>query len=277
MTSRLKSVLLHLPAHGLAVFALVVMLAPLAWMVSTSLKPPTEVFSGAFNLVPAHPTLENYQIALTKVPLLRYLLNSLVMAGAVTAGQLFTGTLAAYAFARYRFRGQELLLVLFLATMAIPVQVLMIPNYVLVVDLGWINTFQGLIAPQLVAFLPVFLLRQQFRAFPTPLIEAAALDGANSWQTLWKVVIPPSAPALIAVGVTIFLWSWNSYLWPLLVATDREMRVVQLGVQQFAAQEGGTSWGPLMAAATVATIVPLLAFLVMQRRIMESFVHAGVK
>lgn len=277
MNRRRRTLLAQLPAHIVAVVVLVAMLMPLIWMVSTSLKPPTEVFSGALNIVPENPTLENYEIALARVPLLRYLLNSVIMAGAVTAGQLFLGILAGYAFARYEFPGRDLLFILFLGAMVIPIQAIMIPNYVLISQLGWMNTFQGLIAPQLVAFLAVFLIRQHFRAFPTALTDAATIDGANSWQILWRVMVPPSTPTLIAVGVVIFLGSWNSYLWPLLVTTERDMFVIQLGVQQFAAQEGGTSWGPLTAAATVATLLPFLAFIFMQRRIMESFVHVGIR
>jgi sn-glycerol 3-phosphate transport system permease protein len=253
------------------------MLFPLFWMLRSSLTPTEQIFGGGLAPLPFPPTLEQYSYALTRVPLPRYLLNSLLVAAPVTALQLGTSMLAAYAFARFQFWGRELLFWLVLGALLVPDSVTMIPNYLLVAELGWLNSFPGLIAPQAVSALGIFLLRQQMRALPEALFDAARLDGANSWQTLWLVVAPLLAPSLAALAITFFLQAWNEYLWPRLVATDDEMLLIQVAIQRFNSAEAGAQWGPLMAAATVACLPPLLVYLLLQRRIMATFINTGLK
>lgn len=274
---RTEAALRALPLHLAVLLMVALMLVPLLWMVSTSFKFADQVFAGTFNLLPAPPTLDNYAYALGRVPLGRYFLNTMIVAVGQTVLQLAAGVLAAYAFARFEFPGRDLLFLLVLGALLVPPQVTMIPNYLLASDLGWLNTYQGLILPQLTHAMGIFLLRQHFKAFPQALVEAARLDGATHLQTLRHVVLPPTRPAVAAIGITFFLFGWNEYLWPLLVATSRDMLLIQVGIQTFGNLEGGTQWGPLMAAATLASLPPFVVYLFLQRQIMDTFVGSGLK
>ena len=263
--------------HALLVIASVVIVLPMLWMFSTALKPAAEIFAGTFHLWPAHPTLQNFVVAMTQVPMLRLFWNSLLVAVVVTLAQAFTSALAAYACAIFRFPGRGVCFGLFLATMMVPFQVTMIPNYLLIARFDLLNTYAGLIVPQVVTGYGVFMLRQTFKNLPGSLVEAGILDGATTWQILWRIVVPATSTALAALAVLFFINTWNQYLWPLLVASDKYMKTLPVGMQEFVNLEGGTNWGPLMAAATMAIVPALLAYVVAQRYVLESFVTAGLK
>lgn len=263
--------------HGLLALACALVVFPLAWMFSTAVKPPNEIFSGTFQLWPERFTVVNYQTALSQVPIVRLFVNSLVVAVGVTLAQAFTSILAAYACALVSFRSRNLWFGLFVATMMIPFQVTMIPNYLLVAHLGLLNTYAGLIVPQVVTGYGIFMLRQTFKSLPASLVEAGILDGANSWQILWRIVVPATRTAISALSVLFFINTWNQYLWPLLVSTDKHMKTLPVGMQEFVSLEGGTNWGPLMAAASMAIVPALLVYVLAQRYILESFVTAGLK
>jgi sn-glycerol 3-phosphate transport system permease protein len=250
---------------------------PMFWMLSTALKPPPEIFAGTFALWPAQATLTNFSTATAQVPLPRLFWNSLVVAIAVTAAQALTSGLAAYACAMLRFRGRDVCFVLFVATMMVPFQVTMIPNYLLIARLDLLNTYTGLVLPQVVTGYGIFMLRQTFKNLPKSLVEAGIVDGANSWQVLWRIVVPATRTGLAALCVLFFVNTWNQYLWPLLVASDKLMKTLPVGMQEFVSLEGGTNWGPLMAAATMAIVPALVAYVLAQRYILESFVAAGLK
>jgi len=247
------------------------------WMISTALKPPEEIFGGAFHLWPTHGTLRNFRTALAQVPMLRLFGNSVLVAVAVTLAQTLTSVLAAYACAILRVPGRGVWFGLFIATMMVPFQVTMIPNYLLVARLDLLNTYTGLILPQVVTGYGIFMLRQTFKNLPRGLLEAGIVDGANSWQLLWRIVVPATSTAVAALAVLFFINTWNQYLWPLLVTTDRLMKTLPVGMQEFVSLEGGTNWGPLMAAATMAIVPALLAYVFAQRYILESFVSTGLK
>lgn len=263
--------------HVLLVAACLLVVFPMFWMLSTALKPPPEIFAGTFRLWPSAPTLQNFTTALTQVPMLRLFWNSLVVAVVVTAAQVFTSALAAYACAILRVPGQRVWFALFVATMMVPFQVTMIPNYLLMARFELLNTYMALMLPQVVTGYGIFMLRQTFKNLPTSLVEAGILDGATSWQVLWRIVVPTARTALAALSVLFFINTWNQYLWPLLVANDKYMRTLPVGMQEFVSLEGGTNWGPLMAAATMAIVPALLAYVVAQRYVLESFVTAGLK
>jgi sn-glycerol 3-phosphate transport system permease protein len=263
--------------HVLLAAASVVVVFPMFWMISTALKPSTEIFAGTFRLWPDHPTLQNFAAAMTQVPLPRLFWNSLLIAVVVTAAQVLTSTLAAYACAILRFPGRQVWFALFVATMMVPFQVTMIPNYLLMARLELLNTYTGLIVPQVVTGYGIFMLRQTFKNLPGSLVEAGILDGATSWQILWRIVVPTTRTALAALSVLFFINTWNQYLWPLLVASDKYMKTLPVGMQEFVSLEGGTNWGPLMAAATMAIVPALLAYVIAQRYVLESFVTAGLK
>jgi len=250
---------------------------PMLWMTSTALKPASEIFAGTFALWPAHPTLAHFTTAAAQVPMARLFWNSLVVALAVTAAQALTSVLAAYACALLRFPGRDVCFALFVATMMVPFQVTMIPNYLLIARLDLLNTYAGLILPQVVTGYGVFMLRQTFKNLPRSLVEAGIVDGASSWQVLWRIVVPATRTGLAALCILFFVNTWNQYLWPLLVASDKAMKTLPVGMQEFVSLEGGTNWGPLMAAATLAIIPALIAYVLAQRYILESFVAAGLK
>jgi sn-glycerol 3-phosphate transport system permease protein len=264
-------------AHALLVVASGLVVFPMFWMISTALKPPAEIFGSTFHLWPTHGTLQNFHTANAQVLMLRLFWNSLVVATAVTAAQTLTSVLAAYAVAILRVPGRHVWFTLFVATMMVPFQVTMIPNYLLVARLDLLNTYTGLIVPQVVTGYGIFMLRQTFKNLPPSLLEAGILDGANSWQVLWRIVVPATRTALVALSVLFFINTWNQYLWPLLVASDRLMKTLPVGMQEFVSLEGGTNWGPLMAAATMAIAPALLAYVLAQRYIVESFVATGHK
>jgi sn-glycerol 3-phosphate transport system permease protein len=264
-------------AHGVLLVSCLLTLFPLLWMVSTSFKAPSDIFTPELTLVPPHPTGANYLAAWKAVPLGRYLWNSTVSSVAITGSQILSSLLAAYGFARYRFRGREFLFSLFLGTMIVPIHVVMIPNYILVSRLGWLDTLAALIVPQLSNAFGVFMLRQHLLTLPRELFDAAAIDGAGNWRALWRIVVPIIRPALSALAVLFFLNAWNQYFWPLLVLTTPEVQTIPLGLQRFASGEAGTSWGPLMAVATMASVPALAAYLLAQRHIISSFVTSGLK
>jgi sn-glycerol 3-phosphate transport system permease protein len=248
---------------------------PLLWMVTTAFKAETEVF-GSLSLWPAAPTWENFRYVWTRVPMLRYMVNSLLVAAVVVMGQVLTSILAAYAFARLHPPGRDLLFLATVGTMLVPFQVTMIPNFLLISQLGWVDSIPGLAAPHLASAFGVFLLRQHFLAFPASLEEAAAIEGASRWQILWRVVVPVNRAALGALAILFFIQNWNEYFWPLLVARDRAT-TLPLGLARFVSAEGGTLFGPLMAAATLATLPAALLFLAAQRQLVSTYSTSGLK
>ena len=204
------------------------------------------------------------------------LVNTFLNATLLMVGQVTIATMAAYAFARWRFRGDNLLLVLFVGTWLVPFQVTMLPNYVLLSRLGWLDSLAALVVPHLGSAFAVVLLRQFMKNFPLELVEAARLDGANSWAILWRIIAPNLRAPLATLAVLSFISTWNEYFWPLLVTSKLEHTVVQVGLQMFLSSDG-EQWGPLMAAATVATLPVLLLYLVLQRQVVDAFVRTGLR
>ena len=263
--------------HLLLLGAVFLSLFPLVWMSGAALKTQSQIFTEFLNPVPKPFTLENLFYVWNRIPVLRYFMNSLLVAATVTAAQVSTSLVAAYGFTQFRFPGRDFLFYFALATILVPVQVTMLPNYLLVADLGWLNTYQGLIVPQLANAFGIFLLRQAFRSVPASLIEAARVDGAGHWGVLRRVLIPSTRPSIVALSILTFINVWNEYFWPLLVGNDSRMLTLPLALQTFSNLEGGTSWGPMMAAALLTALPPLTAYLLAQRHVVESFLSTGLK
>lgn len=252
---------------------------PLLWMLSSALTPPQDLFAPGVRLIPTPPTLRNFPDAFALQPVGTWLLNSVVVASAITVGKLAVSVPAAYAFARLRFRGRNVLFGLVVGTMIVPDVITIVPNYILIADLDWIDTPQGVIVP-MVAFTGfyVFLLRQAMLVLPQELIDAARVDGANTLTILWRVVLPLVRPTIAVVAVLSFLSAWNLYLWPLLVLQDAEAKTIAVGMQYFVGNaEGGQEWGALMATAALAILPPLLLYVLAQKAIVSAFVESGVK
>ncbi len=262
--------------YGILTLGALGMILPFFWMVLTSLKSPNEALRFPPNFVPEQFLFRNYVDAFRQVDFARYFLNTVIMTLGTTLGVYLTSVLAAYAFARLKFRGREALFAFFLSVMMVPMPVYLVPSYIILSALRWIDTFLALVVPWSVNIFSIFLLRQHFRTMPNDLFDAAKLDGMNHLQILWYIVLPLSKPVLITVGIFNVVSSWNAFLWPLIVTNSDSMRTIQTGLAYFA-QEASTNY-PLLMAASTFTILPLVVlYFFAQRHIMESYVRAGLK
>jgi multiple sugar transport system permease protein len=252
-------------------------LLPFAIIVFTAFKPVAEVNAFPPTLVPTEWTLANLERILTELPFLRLTLNSFLFAGGVTAFALVFDSLAAYALARIDFTGQRVLLIAIIASLMIPFQATLIPVYQLVSDLGWVNTFAGLIAPRAADAFGIFFLRQFFLALPRDLDSAARIDGASEFRVFWSVVLPNAVPALLTLAIFIFVNNWNDLLWPLIFTTEREMGTITSGLTLLTGPGGIIPYGVMMAGSLIAVLPLVVAFLFVQRRFIESIATTGLK
>lgn len=264
-------------AHALLLTAILTTFVPIVWMFGISFKLPEAVFAEPLNPFPKAPTLDNYLQVFQRTEVIRQLFNSLVFAGGVTLGQIFIAIPAAYALSRQSFRGDSLLFAAFLLTLPIPFVVFYVPNYILLSRLDFLNSFAGLILPQVASAYGIFLLRQHFKAFPQSILDAAHIDGASEWAIIWRIILPANRAAVTALAVYVFINTWNEYVWPLLIAPDPKMNTLTVGVANFANGEGGSQWGLIMAAAALATIPTLLAYLAVRKHILSVLLEGAVK
>jgi multiple sugar transport system permease protein len=260
----------------------VTMLGPLVWMVATSLKSFEELYVWPPRLLPATPLWANYVYAWTFVPFDRFFVNSTAVAVTVTLGELATSSLAGYVFARMRFPGRDRLFFLYLATLMIPGQVLIVPLYVLIRQIGWLDTYAALIVPWLASAYGTFLVRQYMLTLPRELEDAARVDGANHWVIYSRVVLPLCGPVLATLAVLTFLAHWNSFLWPLIMTNRETMRTVPIGLAYFTAAPEQSrmrfgQWQLYMAAATFSMLPTLTVFLAAQRYFVRGVVMSGLK
>jgi ABC-type glycerol-3-phosphate transport system permease component len=262
-------------ARGHVVLAVLGLLCvfPIYWLYATSLRQPGDVLS--LRPLPWPLSVTNYTDAASKINVVGLLGNTMIVGLLTALGQLLTGLLAAYAFAAWRFRFQRVLFLAFVGTWLVPFQVTMLPNYVLLFQLGLLNTLAGVVIPNLCSALGVLMLRQHLDGFPKELLEASKMDGRSSWTTLWTVVVPNLRPALAALAILLFVNAWNEYFWPAMVL-QRSNAVVQLGLRSFMGTEGN-DWGPLMAVAGLACLPVFALYLVLQRHIVNAFVRSGLK
>lgn len=260
-------------AHGVLAVLSALCVFPIYWLYATSLRRPGDVYS--LSPLPWPLSVQSYTDAARQVDVAHLLFNTLAMAGLIAVGQLLTGLLAAYAFAAWNFPLKRLLYIAFVGTWLVPFQVTMLPNYVLLMQLGLLNTLMGVVVPTLCSALGVLLLRQHLESFPRELLEASAMDGRSSWTTLWTVVVPNMRSALSALAVVLFVNAWNEYFWPAMVM-QRSNAVLQLGLRSFMGTEG-TDWGPLMAVSGLACLPVFALYLVLQRNIVNAFVRSGLK
>ncbi len=247
----------HLLLHGLLLAGSGLMLLPFLWMLSTSLKEPAEIFTYPPIWIPSRLAWENYVEAVRAMPFGRFYVNSLVVATGITVLQLLTASLAGFAFARLRFRGRDALFLLYLATLMIPFQVTMIPNFILIRYLRWYDTYQALILPPAFSAFSTFLMRQYLLSIPLELDQAARVDGASSWRIWGQIIMPLSGPVIATLTIFIFLNAWNDFLWPLVVTNSLEMRTLPVGLSTFQGQYN-VQWHLLMAGSVIA-LAPVLA------------------
>ncbi len=262
--------------HVVLIVGACMMIMPFLWMLTTSVKTQQEAIKFPPGIFPKQLVFMNYLDAFSQVDFSGYFLNTLIMTFGTTLLVFVTSVCAAYAFARLKFVGRELLFMTFLAMMMVPIPVYLVPSYVILSHLGWIDTFLALIIPWSVNIFAIFLLRQHFMTIPQELFDAARIDGFDHLNILMRIVIPLSKPVLVTVGVFQIVASWNSFLWPLIVTHSDSMRTIQTGLAYFAQAES-TNY-PLLCAASTFTIMPLVVlYFFVQRHIMESFARSGLK
>lgn len=247
---------------------------PLLWMLSISFKSPTEVFQP--NLLPKAPNWDNFVYVLTEVPFLRYLGNSLFVSAVVTVVALFFHTMAGYALARLRFPGRETIFIAIFSTFLVSLPVIIVPLFIMVRSMGLLNSYAGIIIPSIFNAFGIFLLRQYYLSLPRELEEAALIDGAGYWRIYWSVILPLSRPIIASLAILFFLANWNAFLWPLTVAGDDRLWVVQVGISNFRSQYSA-SWNYIMAASTIVALPMLVLFVIFQRQIMDSIKTSGLK
>lgn len=253
-----------------------VVLFPLIYAFSIALMPAGELYTNSKHFFPQNPTLDNFKEALQTVPLGRYVWNSIVVASAITIGQIVTCSLAAFAFSFLQFRGKNILFLVVMATMMIPGEATIISNYLTVGSWGWLNTYQVLIVPYLTSAMGIFLFRQFYQAFPVSIYESAKLDGCSNIRFIVQILLPLTKSAVGAMGVYTFINAWNMYLWPLLVNGSDNMRTVQIGVSMLDGVD--TQSITMMMAGAVLIIVPsLMIFILGQKQLIRGMFSGAVK
>ncbi len=254
----------------------IIMLIPVVWAVLSSLKNQTELALQPPTVIPHDPTITNYTQALTSFNFLSYFKNSVIVTVAATALTLTINSMAAFALAKYNFRGRDFLFLLTLATIMIPLQVILLPVYQVVASLGLVNSLWGLIIPPAATPTGVFLLRQYMLTIPDDLLEAARIDGASEWKIFWRIVLPLCRPALAVVAIFSIIWRWNDFLWPLIIAQDEGVYTLPVALARFNGQQ--VIPFNLVLAMSVMTIVPIvLIFLFLQRHILAGIAQTGLK
>lgn len=267
-----KSVLKIISYIGLTILS-VLMISPFIWMLSTALKPSSEVFSTG--LIGSEFKWNNFIEAWKSAPFGRYFFNSIFVASSVTFIEVFTSSLAAFAFARLTFPGRDTIFKLYLATLMIPVQVILIPQYILIDYINWVNTLQALIFPMAFTAFGTFLLRQFFLTIPKELEEAARIDGCSLFRIYWQIILPLSKPALATLIIFSFVQQWNNFFWPLIIADTEKSQTLTVGLQAFQGIHG-TDWHLMMAATSIVIIPTLLLFSYFQKHLAEGISLSGM-
>lgn len=253
-----------------------VILLPLLYALSIAFMPSGELFTMELNLLPKNPTLSNFRDALVNVPLLRFILNSFIMAGCITIGQIITCSLSAFAFSFLEFKGKGILFAIVMATMMVPGEATIISNYLTVGNLGMLDTYGVLIVPYLTSAMGIFLFRQFYMTFPISLYESAKLDGCNNLKFIIKILLPLTKSAIGAMGVYTFINAWNMYMWPLLVTGFDKMRTVQIGISMLDSVDSQSI--TLMIAGVVMVIIPSISiFILGQKQLIRGMFSGAVK
>lgn len=280
----LRNKRIHRPDHrwtgrtallfGIGVILALITIFPLVYLFLSSFKPADEIYSTS--LWPKHWTWDNIVYVFREVPFARYLLNSFVVSAVITIVALFFHSMAAYALARLHFKGRDTLFLIIFSTLLVSLPVVLIPSFLVARTLGLLDNYGGLIIPPLFSAFGIFLLRQFYLSLPDELEEAALVDGASYWRIYWSIVLPLSRPIMAALGVFFFLANWNSFIWPLTITSDPDLRVVQVGISTFK-QQYASSQQYVIAASMIAALPTLALFFFFQKQITESIKTSGFK
>lgn len=272
----MKNIMKFIGLYGILFLGSILMILPFYWMLSTSLKSGGEAIQVPPTWLPENWLFSNYSKALEAAPFARYFINSVIVTFTSTAGELFTSILAAFAFAKLKFWGKDILFLCLLATMMVPGELMTIPNFVTLANWNMINTYWALIIPWLASIFSVFTLKQSFQSVPDELYYAAKTDGASDWRFLWEMMVPLSKSSIVAVMILKVIGSWNSFMWPLIVTNDTALRTLPVGLQAFTT-EAGTKFELLMAASTLVVIPMVVIYLLLQKHIIQGISRSGLK
>lgn len=253
------------------------MILPFVWMLSTSFKMPVEIFGYPPRLVPQHPILSNYAFIFQEKSLLRILFNTVVIALSATLLSLFFTALGGYGFAKFEFPGKKTLFAILLATMIIPGTVMMVPTFVIMRQLGWVDKFWPLIVPGAANALGIFFFRQYISTINSELMDAARIDGATEFGIFWRIILPVISPGMVSLGLISFMGSWNNYLGPLIYLKSPENWTITVAINALIGGAGLTYWGPQMAMSVISLLPLLIIFLIFQRRFAEGITAGAIK
>jgi len=266
----------HWLVHLLLITGAVLMIFPFVWQTLTAFKTFQDSVQVPPVVLPDPWVWTNFAEVFESMPFGQMFLNSVMLTVGRTVGQVVLCTMAGYAFARIPFRGRNAVFVLFLSVLMVPSQLYLLPQYEIIQSLGWLNTLQALIVPGIFSAFGTFLMRQFFMSMPAELEEAARIDGANPWQTFWRVMVPLAKPGIVALTVFTVLWSWNDLLWPLVVTTDPAKMPLSVGLSQLVGLHG-TDYPVLMAGALLATLPMLITFMILQKQFIQGIAFSGTK
>jgi multiple sugar transport system permease protein len=275
--SRRRDLVAKIVLHTVLIAGLVAMVGPFVWMALSSLKPEPEVRRVPPTWWPEAPTLDNFRELFDRLDFPSYFLNSVIVAVAVTVGNVLFSSSLGYALAKLNFPGRRGLFALVLGTLMVPGMVTFVPLFVVVSKLGLVNTYAGLILPFLAQAFGVFLMRQFMLSIPDELLEAARVDGANEFRIFWQVVLPLCRPALATLGILTFLGSWNNFLWPLVAATTEDRYTLPVALALYSVGQNRTQYGLLMAGSVVVVVPVLIVFVVLQRHFVRGIATTGLK
>lgn len=250
---------------------------PIYWMFATAFKTNQEVYTVPPTWVPATWTADNFVSAWSHAPFDRFYLNSVITTGVSTVAKMANAILCGYAFACLRFPRKEVLFLVVLTALMIPEEVTVLPNYLTVASLGWVNTYAGLMVPTFASAFGTFLMRQHFLSLPHEVLDAAHVDGAGHWRTLWDVALPMSRPVVITLFMLTVVQRWNEFFWPLIVTNTASMRTLPVGIYYLFSQEGTTQWGVIMAGVIFVVLPVIVLFLFVQRYVVEGVAAGAVK
>lgn len=262
--------------HVVLIVGAALMVFPFVWQLLTSFKTLSDSVQVPPSFLPREWVFTNFAEVFDSMPFGQMFLNSVLLTVGRTVGQVALCTMAGYAFARIAFPGRNALFVVFLSVLMVPSQLYLLPQYEIIQALGWLNTLQALIVPGIFSAFGTFLMRQFFLSMPAELEEAARIDGANPWQTFWRIMVPLAKPGIIALVVFTVLWSWNDLLWPLIVTTDPAKMPLSVGLSQLVGIHG-TDYPVLMAGALLATLPMLVTFMILQRQFIQGIAFSGTK
>lgn len=273
---RVRRTVGYVALYAVLIVLSIFMLVPFVFALLGSLKPELEVFAVPMRWLPSEPQWQNYVLPFQK-NVGRYFVNSLIVSGIQTFSPLLLCSLAGYSLAKFTYPGRNLIFIFILSTIMLPTQVTLVPTFLIIKELGWVNTYAGLIVPGLATTFGTFLMRQFFLSIPSEYIDAARIDGASEPRIFWNIMLPMCRPALSALAIFSFTGSWNSFLWPLVVVNQDEMRTIPLGIVFYIGEQRAPEYGQLLAVAVLATLPVLALFLSMQREFIRGAAMSGLK